>query len=133
MNTPTWLIVKSTSIAFDNICTRIETFLREKNVMLFARINHSEAAEKVGLKLQKEVVFVFGNPAVGTGLMVENPAIGIELPLKIVVWQDKTTTQIAYQDVEQLGAHFHIESEKKTIATLKMFMQKLIETITRGE
>jgi len=130
MNVPEGLITQFISQPFTEVCDSIEKFLREKNVTIFARIDHSAAAQKVGLTLPPEIVYIFGNPAVGTSLMVENPVIGIELPLKILVWQRKNGTQIAYQAVEKLAKAFHIETEKKTVTMLETFMQKLIEIIS---
>jgi uncharacterized protein (DUF302 family) len=67
---------------------RLETALREKNVMLFARIDHAAGAAAVGMSLRPTVVLIFGNPQAGTPLMQAKPTIGIDLPLKILAWED---------------------------------------------
>lgn len=67
---------------------RLEAALREKAVMLFARIDHAAGAAAVGLSLRPMVMLIFGNPQAGTPLMQAKPTIGIDLPLKILAWED---------------------------------------------
>jgi len=56
--------------------------------MVFTRLDHAAAADKYGLKLLPRTVVVFGNPRLGTSNMVKAPTLGIDLPLKALVWQD---------------------------------------------
>jgi len=58
-------------------------------VKLFATIDHSGEAERAGLTLRDTKLLVFGNPAAGTPLMQEKPLIAVDLPLKVLVWQDE--------------------------------------------
>jgi len=62
--------------------------LQSKGVTLFAVIDHSGEAERVGLSMRPTKLLVFGNPRAGTPLMVARPSIAIDLPLKILVWED---------------------------------------------
>jgi len=68
--------------------TRLETVVREKGLTLFAQIDHSGEAAKVGLKMQPTKLLIFGNAKSGTPLMIATPTIAIDLPLKALVWQD---------------------------------------------
>ena len=68
--------------------TRLEAVLAAKNLTLFARIDHSGEAEKVGLKMPPTQVIIFGSPKSGTPLMVASPTLAIDLPLKALVWED---------------------------------------------
>lgn len=122
MTTHHFLITHSSSVSVKESMDRLEKILREKNVTVFARISHSKAASDVGLALPEEELLIFGNPKVGTALMLENPAMGIELPLKIIAWQANQQTIIAYQDLDKLAEMFAIKTEKNTIDALKNFM-----------
>lgn len=126
------LISQSSGLSVNDFLNRVENILREKDVTIFARINHAEAAKKAGLSLQDEEVLLFGNPKVGTALMTENPYIGIELPLKILAWRDKDKTIISYQDLEKLAANFEIKTSLSTINLLKKFMDDLINTALKA-
>ena len=76
---------------------RLTDALRAKGVTLFAAIDHSGEAERVGLKMPPTKLLIFGNPRAGTPLMLAAPRSAIDLPLKILVWQDaEGTTTITY-------------------------------------
>jgi len=67
---------------------RLKSILQSKGITLFALIDHSGEAEKVGMKMPPTKLLIFGNPKGGTPLMLAAPSIAIDLPLKILVWQD---------------------------------------------
>jgi uncharacterized protein (DUF302 family) len=78
---------------------RLESLLKERGVMIFARIDFSGDAARAGLTMQPEQMLIFGNPKAGTPLMQKVPVSGLDLPLKALVWQDATgKTQVAYND-----------------------------------
>ena len=72
----------------DDIVQRLEALLSEKNIKLFAVVDHSGEAEKAGLQMLPTKLLIFGNPKAGTPLMLAAPSIAIDLPLKILVWED---------------------------------------------
>ncbi len=72
----------------DKTVERVKNILQSKGVTLFAVIDHSGEAEKVGMKMPSTKLLVFGNPKGGTPLMLATPSVAIDLPLKILVWQD---------------------------------------------
>ena len=78
---------------------RLESLLKERGVMIFARIDFSGDAARAGLTLREEQMLIFGNPKAGTPLMQSVPAAGLDLPLKALVWEDaEGHTQVAYND-----------------------------------
>jgi uncharacterized protein (DUF302 family) len=72
----------------DETVERLKSILQAKGVMLFAIIDHSGEAEKAGLKMPPTKLLIFGNPKSGTPLMLAAPSSAIDLPLKILVWED---------------------------------------------
>jgi uncharacterized protein (DUF302 family) len=73
----------------DQTVERLKDILQAKGITLFALIDHSGEAEKVGMKMPPTKLLIFGNPKGGTPLMLAAPSVAIDLPLKILVWQDK--------------------------------------------
>jgi uncharacterized protein (DUF302 family) len=67
---------------------RIEQTARSKGLTVFVRIDHGAGARDVGLMMRPEQLIVFGDPRAGTPLMVARPLVGLELPLRLLVWQD---------------------------------------------
>jgi uncharacterized protein (DUF302 family) len=72
----------------DQTVERLKDTLQSKGVTLFAVIDHSGEAEKVGMKMPPTKLLIFGNPKGGTPLMLAAPSVAIDLPLKILVWED---------------------------------------------
>ena len=72
----------------DHTVERLKGILSAKGVTLFALIDHSGEAEKVGMKMRPTKLLIFGSPKAGTPLMLAAPRSAIDLPLKILIWED---------------------------------------------
>jgi uncharacterized protein (DUF302 family) len=72
----------------DETVEKLKSILQAKGVMLFTLVDHSGEAEKAGLKMPPTKLLIFGNPKAGTPLMLASPSSAIDLPLKILIWQD---------------------------------------------
>lgn len=78
---------------------RLESLLKERGVLIFAHIDFSADAARAGLSLRPERLIVFGNPKAGTPLLQAEPTVGLDLPLKALIWEDPgARTWIAYND-----------------------------------
>ena len=87
----------------DETVDRLKQILQSKGVTLFALIDHSGEAEKVGMKMPPTKLLIFGNPKGGTPLMLAAPSIAIDLPLKILVWQNaQRKVWLSYNSPEYL-------------------------------
>jgi uncharacterized protein (DUF302 family) len=67
---------------------RLSALLRAKGITLFALVDHSAEAARIGMKMPPTKLLIFGNPQAGTALMLAAPTVAIDLPLKILVWED---------------------------------------------
>ena len=72
----------------DATVEKLEGILQGKGVKLFALVDHSGEAEKAGMQMRPTKLLIFGSPKAGTPLMLAAPSIAIDLPLKILVWED---------------------------------------------
>ena len=82
------IIDKPTSHSVDETVEKLKSILRDKGITLFALIDHSGEAEKVGIKMRPTKLLIFGSPKAGTPLMLAAPSSAIDLPLKILIWED---------------------------------------------
>jgi uncharacterized protein (DUF302 family) len=73
----------------DATVERLKSILEAKSVTLFALVDHSGEAAKVGMKMRPTKLLIFGSPKAGTPLMLAAPSVAIDLPLKILVWEDE--------------------------------------------
>jgi uncharacterized protein (DUF302 family) len=105
---------------------RLETLLTEKDVKVFARIDFSADAQAAGLTLRPELMLIFGNPKAGTPLMVEQPTVGIDLPLKVLAWEDAAgKSWVAFNDPAYIiGRHGLSESFAKNLAAAMPLIEK---------
>lgn len=96
----------------DDTVQRLKELLTEKNISLFAIVDHSDEAEKVGLQMRPTKLLIFGNPRGGTPVMQAAPTAAIDLPLKALVWQDAGgKVWLTYNDPAYLQ-HRHGVSEQ---------------------
>jgi uncharacterized protein (DUF302 family) len=82
------LVNVSSNHSVEETVAKIEAFLSEKQVKLFAMIDHSGEARQAGFEMRPTKVIIFGNPRGGTPLMLAAPSTAIDLPLKLLVWED---------------------------------------------
>lgn len=82
------LVTVASKFSVKETLDRLEADLKAKNITVFARIDHAAGAASVAMPLRPTELLIFGNPKAGTPLMQSNQTIGIDLPLKILGWQD---------------------------------------------
>jgi len=87
-NTNNGILNKRSNYSVDETLERLKRTLQAKEVTIFGVVDHSGEAEKVGLKMRPTKLLIFGNPKVGTPVMLAAPSIAIDLPLKILIWED---------------------------------------------
>jgi len=93
------LITLRSAFGPEETMKRLEAEVRAKGLTVFAHIDHAAGAEAVGLPLRPTDLLIFGNARGGTPLMQAQQAIGIDLPLKALVWQDASgATWLSYND-----------------------------------
>lgn len=85
----TGIVDRPSNHSVDETVQRLKDLLHSKELTLFALVDHSGEAEKVGLHMPPTKLLIFGSPKGGTPLMLAAPSAAIDLPLKILVWQDK--------------------------------------------
>jgi uncharacterized protein (DUF302 family) len=108
---------------------RLETILRAKNLTVFARIDHSGEAAKVGLTMRPTQLIIFGSPKGGTPMMIAAPTLAIDLPLKALVWEDSEgKVYVSYNDPVYLQRRHNISDELlKNISGIGIVLEKSAE------
>jgi uncharacterized protein (DUF302 family) len=110
------LVDRQSHHSVDETVQRLTDALRAKGVMLFAVIDHGGQAERVGLKMPPTKLLIFGNPRAGTPLMLAAPRSAIDLPLKILVWQDADgTTFITHNSPSYLRDRHGLSEESSQV------------------
>jgi uncharacterized protein (DUF302 family) len=108
---------------------KLKGILNAKGVMLFALVDHSGEAEKAGMTMRPTKLLIFGNPKAGTPLMLASPSIALDLPLKILVWEDADNmTWISYNAPDYLRDRHGVPQElMQNIAVIETLAAKAAE------
>ena len=113
----------------DETVNRLESILAERGVRMFALIDHSGEAAKIGMKMRPTKLVIFGSPKGGTPVMVAAPTLAIDLPLKALVWEDEGgKVWVSYNSPEYLQQRHGIPQELvKNIAGVGAVVAKAVE------
>jgi uncharacterized protein (DUF302 family) len=88
---------------------RLEALLKQRGILVFARIDFSGDAERAGLRMPAEQILIFGNPKAGTPLMLAAPAAGLDLPLKLLAWEGPGgEVWVAYNDPQYVVQRYRL-------------------------
>lgn len=104
---------------------RLTAVLEGKGIQVFARIDHSAEAQKVGMRMPPTQLLIFGNPKSGTPVMLAAPTAAIDLPLKALAWEDaEGKVRLSYNDPEYLKRRFSLsDDEIKTISGVGVLVE----------
>ena len=115
-------------LAFEETVVALQKELNSRGITIFATIDHKKAAEAVGESMPPATVLIVGNPKVGTALMQENPRLAIELPLKILIYEEDKTVKIRYEKIAAMGEKYHLKQNFATAEKIDAAMLQLIKS-----
>jgi len=113
----------------DELVERLTALLAEKNIKLFALVDHSGEASAIGLHLPATKLLIFGNPKAGTPVMLSAPSAGLDLPLKILLSQEPDgTTLVSWNDAVWLQQRHDFSPELiANLAAVEALARKMAE------
>lgn len=124
-NADNGLITAKSPYTVDETLDRFEAAVTNRGMTIFARIDHAEGAAKVGKKLQPTVVLIFGNPTIGTLLMQSTQTAAIDLPLKLLAWEDDGgQVWIAYNNPDYLVKRHAITDRDPVVEKMRKAMSQ---------
>jgi uncharacterized protein (DUF302 family) len=104
---------------------RLRAALDAHGLQLFARIDHATGARKADVELRPNVLLIFGNTRVGTPLTQADPRVGVELPLRMLVWQDADGTHVGYLDPRELADRYALDGHEETLERQAAVLSKV--------
>jgi uncharacterized protein (DUF302 family) len=125
------LVTVSSAHNVSDTIDRLRSLLSQKMIEVFADIDHAEGARKVGLSLRPTRVLIFGNAKAGTPLMQSQQTIGLDLPLRILVWEDQSgKVWLTYRPPEFLAQSHHILDRDHVVKALNAVIAGLAHDST---
>ncbi len=125
------MIVKRCSSGYLETTRSLIEAIERRGLTVFDRIDHAAAAREVGLELADEEVVLFGSPRSGTPLMLSDRRVGIELPLRILVWREGEDVLLAYRDPSELSSAYDIASQQSTLEQMATLLDELATEAAR--
>jgi uncharacterized protein (DUF302 family) len=119
------VIVQRSTATFADTLDRLLDAVRRQGLSVFARVDHAAAARDAGLELASEEVVLVGNPQAGTPLMQSDPRVGIELPLRLLVWEDDEGTLVGYRDPRELSQTYHLAAHEPILARMAQLLEEV--------
>lgn len=126
------LVTKKSAHSVTQTLDRLEGALKDKGIIIFARIDHAAGAKKAGMPLRSTELLIFGNPKLGTPLMQSKQTIGIDLPLKVLAWEDENgQVWLTYNAPNFLANRHGITDRAQVLAKMTEALQKLTDAATK--
>jgi uncharacterized protein (DUF302 family) len=111
-NTNNGIACQKSNHSVDDTVEKLKSILQAKGVTVFAVIDHSGEAQKAGLTMRPTKLVIFGNPKGGTPLMVASPSVAIDLPMKILIYEDAdATVQVCYNTPAYLQQRHNVPQD----------------------
>ena len=123
------ILIKTSTRSVKETIDALAAKLKEKGIKIAARVDHAAGAQAAGLELPPTELLIFGNPKLGTPLMQANRAIGLDLPMKVLAWQEEDgTVKVAYTAPAALAKRHGIKGQDKIVET----MSKALDGLTKA-
>jgi uncharacterized protein (DUF302 family) len=119
------MVVKRSVSSYSDTTRSLLDAIERRGLIVFARVDHAAAARDAGLELAEEEVVLFGSPRAGTPLMVSDRRVGIELPLRILVWRDGVDVLLAYRDPRRLSDAYDLAEHRSTLEQMAKLLGEL--------
>ncbi len=123
------ILTRSSPFSVEETIQRFQEGIQSRNMILFAHIDHSGEAKRVGLKMQEAHVLIFGNPKGGTPLMIASPLLALDLPLKVLIWQgEDDQVWVSSTSSDYLRVRYSIPQELiGNIAVVDAFIEQTLQ------
>ena len=122
------LVSVQSPFSVEETANRMEQVLNEKGMTVFNRVNHSEAAKKVGLALRDTVLIMFGNPKAGSPLMQCQQTVAIDFPQKALIWKDENAdVWVSYNQPSYLKSRHLMQGCEQNIVKITKALEAIVK------
>jgi uncharacterized protein (DUF302 family) len=119
------MIIKRSTSGYAETVSALLSAIEQRGLTVFARIDHAAGAREVGMELADEEVVLFGSPRGGTPLMQSDRRVGIELPLRMLVWREGEDVLLAYRDPRELSAGYDLDGLRDALEQMAGLLEAL--------
>ena len=113
-NEPDFVVTKVSPWSMADTVARLAAVLAARGMKIFAAIDHAEEARSVGLALRDTRIFIVGSPSASTGAIATAPLAALDLPLRVVVWEDGYQTKVSYPSPAEVARRYGLDGDLAT-------------------
>lgn len=122
------VVVKKSPYSANETLSRLEKAIESKGIKLIERVSHQKNAQNAGMQLRPTELLVFGNPKLGTKLFQANQRAGLDLPMKVLAWEDaEGQTWVAYNKPEWIADRHGIDSKHEVVQKMSKALNGLTD------
>jgi uncharacterized protein (DUF302 family) len=125
------LVIKTSNHNQKETIKKLKSEMKSRDLNVVQHVKHSDAAKKANMDLPPTDVLIFGNPEVGTQLMQSDPRVAIELPLRILVWEENGVTNVAFQDPNRLRQTYQLENQREVLTNMRQVLDAITNEAIR--
>lgn len=123
------VITKTANGSVDDIVAKLSEIVEARGLKVFAVIDHSGEARRIGIELRDTKVVIFGSPDAGTPVMQFAPLVALDLPLKLLIWDDGGTTRVSYTSPQTLAERYRLRDDlAQRLAGIELIVGALVAT-----
>ena len=119
-------MIRKSTLSQRSTVARLIAAIERRELTIFAHIDHAEHARQSELSLPATDVLILGNPRAGTGLMAADPRVGLDLPLRMLVWEDGPKSAfLGHHDPRELAGSYELTEQKETLDRMAELLESL--------
>ena len=125
-------VIVASNFSPEDVVVKLKAGIDNRKLTLFNEVPHHEGAEKIGQELPFTHLLIFGKPEMGTKLMNCDQSVGLELPLKMLVYSDGDSTYLKYQKPLHLIEHHNLDECKAILTKMTGMLDGLVNEVTKA-
>jgi uncharacterized protein (DUF302 family) len=123
------IMTKRSRYSYSETIAKLSKAMTDAGNTIFTTIDQAAAAAQVGLTLRPTTLIIFGNPKGGTPLMEAFPLVALELPLKLLVWEEHGAVNLAYTPMSEVAARYSVTGMDARISAMDQALAALVENV----
>lgn len=124
-------ITRESSASVSETADRLVSAAEGAGATVFARVDHAAGAQAVGEELPPTTLVIFGNPRIGTPILQADRRAGLDLPLRVLIWEEDGATMLGYEDPDALKDRYEVEGADGALEAMKGALENLTTAATQ--
>ncbi len=119
------LVIKSSRSSVFETVEKLVAAIEQAGAKVFATVDHAAGAKAVGSNIEPTVLVIFGNPRIGTPIIESDRRAGLDLPVRVLIWEEDGVTRIGYENPQSLRIRYGIEGAEESFSAMSDALEKL--------